>query len=343
VIDPLVTIVVPTIGGRDAYLRQAIASALGQQYTRLEVLVSDNASGDIRVESLVAEFADDRLAFRRNDVRLPMAAHFNECLGTARGPYVLILQDDDYLSPNYVDELVQLAAGDRAIAAGFGRTIIVDADGATLYALSPRSRGIEAGHKYALDMLLTRDGLRSHPMSMLADRQLLLESGGFLDAPHALGSDIAAAALLAASGRVAYSPRAEYFSRWHGANALGAALGPEAIISAVALAHSVRQQLGRPRYDGLALQHREHIAAAAEVAAVRFMLGPVLRTFRQRQGEATMDSLRLLAGHAHEFTPWTARAAWWYVRKRCWNDLRGDVGVRTLQYLTGRAVPWTNR
>ena len=53
---PLVTIVVPVYNGA-RYLRESLASIVGQTYTPLEIIVLDDASTD-ETPSIIASFAD---------------------------------------------------------------------------------------------------------------------------------------------------------------------------------------------------------------------------------------------------------------------------------------------
>jgi glycosyltransferase involved in cell wall biosynthesis len=103
VTEPLVTIAIPTFN-RAAKLRRAAGSALGQTHAAVEVLISDNASSD-ETEALCLELArsDQRVRYLRSPVNRGPTANFNRLFAEARGDYVMMLSDDDWLEADYVE------------------------------------------------------------------------------------------------------------------------------------------------------------------------------------------------------------------------------------------------
>jgi hypothetical protein len=102
--QPLVTIGIPTYE-RPVELERAVRSALVQDYGSLEVLVSDNASSDPGVQSVISRLAaaaDPRLRFVRQPSNIGPVANFEWLLGAASGHYFMWLSDDDWLDPQYV-------------------------------------------------------------------------------------------------------------------------------------------------------------------------------------------------------------------------------------------------
>jgi len=108
-VQPLVTLAVTTLNGSD-YLQEALRSVLSQDYTNLEILVSDNGSRDetpALAQALIKE--DPRARFRRNETTVPQHEHFNQCVQAARGVFFILLCDDDCINPRFVSELVGVA------------------------------------------------------------------------------------------------------------------------------------------------------------------------------------------------------------------------------------------
>ncbi len=99
---PAVTVGIPTYN-RSAGLQRALESILHQAEQDLEVIVSDNASTD-ETPHIVAQAAarDDRIHYLRHDVNQGLTANFNAVLGSARGRYVMLLADDDWIETDYV-------------------------------------------------------------------------------------------------------------------------------------------------------------------------------------------------------------------------------------------------
>lgn len=120
---PLVTIGIPTYNRADG-LRRAVGSALAQDYSPIEVVISDNGSSDGTAE-LVRQLAeaDQRVRSVRHQRNQGATANFMAALAAAGGAYFMWLADDDAVATNYVSECVRvLEAEPRAVlVAGVGR------------------------------------------------------------------------------------------------------------------------------------------------------------------------------------------------------------------------------
>jgi glycosyltransferase involved in cell wall biosynthesis len=135
---PLVSIVIATYRSRHDHLRAAIASALAQSMTDVEVIVSDDSPDDALSE-LVASFRDQRLRYRHNAPALGVARNHWVSFGEARGEFIVILNHDDLLEFRSVEVLMQaLRAEPRAVLA-FADHWIIDADGQRLLADTDRN------------------------------------------------------------------------------------------------------------------------------------------------------------------------------------------------------------
>ncbi len=112
---PLVTAVIPTFR-RPRLLARAMESVLAQSEPRIEVFVSDNASGDETADVLEAFAArDSRVRFVVQAENLGALANFQACVEHVRTPWVSLLSDDDALLPGfYAHALARLAAHPQA-------------------------------------------------------------------------------------------------------------------------------------------------------------------------------------------------------------------------------------
>ncbi|UGS26391.1 glycosyltransferase [Microbacterium resistens] len=127
--SPDITIVVP-LHNDEAWVRDAIRSALDQTWTSLEVICVDDASTDgtcAAVEQVQQTDARVRL-FRQESNR---TAYQARKLGVeqARGSYVLFLDGDDRLSSDAVEVAYTLARQNNADLVGFGVEVVSE-DGA---------------------------------------------------------------------------------------------------------------------------------------------------------------------------------------------------------------------
>ncbi|HZJ09893.1 MAG TPA: glycosyltransferase family 2 protein [Trueperaceae bacterium] len=190
---PRVTIGMPTYNRRDGYFPRALASALAQDYPRLEVLVCDNASTDGTAE-YIASLDDERLRYLRHELNIGANANFNSCLENATGDYFLLLHDDDLIDPTFVSRC--LAALGDGPDVGLVRTgsRVIGADGEVLAVNRTNTAGLDGAE------VMLRWFRRETPLylaSTLYNTRWLREIGGF-NSPHGLYQDVKATAMLMA-------------------------------------------------------------------------------------------------------------------------------------------------
>ena len=99
---PLVSVGLPVFNG-EAFLEDAIRSALGQTLGNLELILSDNASSD-RTAEICRDYAarDPRVQYFRNPRNLGAAANYNLAFSHARGRYFKWLAHDDRMLPSFL-------------------------------------------------------------------------------------------------------------------------------------------------------------------------------------------------------------------------------------------------
>jgi glycosyltransferase involved in cell wall biosynthesis len=90
-------------------LERAARSILGEQGLELELLVSDNDSPEPEVAAVCARLAalDPRVRILRHAKHVPIYQNFLRTIAAARGQYILLLADDDWLRPGALWALVQ--------------------------------------------------------------------------------------------------------------------------------------------------------------------------------------------------------------------------------------------
>ncbi len=91
---PLVSVVIPT-RDRNVEVRRAIASALRQTLSDLEVIIVDDGSTVPAREAVSADTTDSRLVFHRNESATGPSAARNTGTEMARGAFVAYLDSDD--------------------------------------------------------------------------------------------------------------------------------------------------------------------------------------------------------------------------------------------------------
>lgn len=105
---PLVSVVVPAYNVGTAFLRDAIASALGQTYGNLEVIVVNDASTDNTMEC-VGAFSDPRLRVIDLPENSGPSAARNAGTEAAKGEWMCYLDADDRMLPGMVERLLAIA------------------------------------------------------------------------------------------------------------------------------------------------------------------------------------------------------------------------------------------
>jgi hypothetical protein len=98
------SVLLPTRNG-GPYLENCIRSILDQGYTDLELIISDNANTDTTPE-VISKFANDpRVTVLRLEAPISVTDNWNNALFSAKGEYVLMMGDDDYLLPGYFTKM----------------------------------------------------------------------------------------------------------------------------------------------------------------------------------------------------------------------------------------------
>lgn len=108
---PLLSIMITTYK-RPFFLEQTIESAVHQKTgIQYEIVVVDN-NDDVTDEAtldIVRKYGDSGICYYRNAENLGAIGNFNRCLELANADWVLILNDDDTLEPEYVEEMMKIA------------------------------------------------------------------------------------------------------------------------------------------------------------------------------------------------------------------------------------------
>lgn len=217
---PLVSIVVAAHCSQAEHFSTALRSALAQSWPQLEVLIGDD-SPDERLRSLVDALLDTRLHYQHHVPALGVARNHWALFARARGEYIVVLNHDDWLAPDFVATMVDaLQRQPRAVLA-FCDHWVIDAAG--------RRQQAETDHN---SVVWGRAGLASglhQPLMGLLAAQTIPMAMGTLFRRSALPTQLPAHAgpaydlwltyLLARGGRGAcYEPRRLSAWRSHAGN-----------------------------------------------------------------------------------------------------------------------------
>ena len=170
-----------TVYRRTGYLEQALRSVLAQapgpEDMQIEVLIEGPDDPlQIEIEGSVHDIAGNRVRVHRLPNRAGHPEIFNVCLRRARGLWVHLLHDDDWLAPGFYTALCRGIREAPDIGAAFCRQTYVDENGESL-GLSP----LECESPGTIDGWLDRIGVscRLQAPSIAVRREVYERLGGY--------------------------------------------------------------------------------------------------------------------------------------------------------------------
>jgi GT2 family glycosyltransferase len=105
-----------------------ISSVLATKYSNFEVILVDNASTDSSLETAVKAFgADPRIKVVKNKLNLGFSGGNNVGFGYSKGDYIVFLNNDTVVDPDWLVYLVNALQNDPTI--GLAQSMILTIDG----------------------------------------------------------------------------------------------------------------------------------------------------------------------------------------------------------------------
>jgi glycosyltransferase involved in cell wall biosynthesis len=178
----LVSICIPFYKGKE-YVLQTLRSVMNQTWQQWELVITDDASGDGTAEEIdrfVAEAADPRIRFFRNEERLGMVDNWNKVLGRARGQYIKLVCGDDWLRPDCVERQVCALEANPSAALTTSSRMIVNSAGQPLFVRACyRKTGLYNGREAQRQGLLAGTNTIGDPVAVMFRAELLQRTGPF--------------------------------------------------------------------------------------------------------------------------------------------------------------------
>jgi len=107
------------------FIKRCLESVLAQRYPDKEIVVIDNASTDGTVDIL--EQFEDRCRVVYNDENIGFAAAQNQAIHVSRGEWVLTLNPDVLLLPDFISSLVEAGQMDPKVGTVCGKLLAISA------------------------------------------------------------------------------------------------------------------------------------------------------------------------------------------------------------------------
>ena len=164
--SPLVSVVTPVYNG-EKYLSECIESVLRQSYTNFEYIIVDNCSTD-RSEEIIKHYenSDERIRCIKNAKHLQVIQNWNSALQfiSPESKYCKIVHADDWIFPECLDQMVQLAENHSSVSIVSAYRLVedrVDLDGI------PISQKVLSGKDVCRQDLLGKLRVFGSPTSLL--------------------------------------------------------------------------------------------------------------------------------------------------------------------------------
>jgi hypothetical protein len=210
--DTLVSIGLPVRNGAEK-LEHLIQSLLAQSHSRLELVISDNASTDA-TEEICRAFAktDERVVYVRHPQNVGLLNNFKSTIERARGEFFRWISHDDLLEPTAIsrcldvmlsdDRLILVTAGYAYTTAGGIQTTVYE---------SQRLRSADCVERFAeMLRLLTTPGELVDPLYSLLRRR----SVAVIPRRNMLREDEIFAAKMALAGPWGHVPEVLAHRQW---------------------------------------------------------------------------------------------------------------------------------
>lgn len=192
---PLVSILIPTYNGEE-FIKTAIQSALEQTYPNLEIIISDDGSTDNTIKIAEAFQEKSSIPYRiLTHSNYGLVKNLNFCIKQAQGKYIKFIFQDDWLEPNCIEEMVNLAEQDPEIGLVFSpRQVVIHPNSTSDFICQSAYKGavnihqkwsnlkpIQWGQDLLSDPNCLIGGLNKigEPTTVLIPKQVFEELGGF--------------------------------------------------------------------------------------------------------------------------------------------------------------------
>lgn len=180
--NPKITIAIPTYR-RNHLIKNALDSVLNQKdFDNYEVIIVDNDDDfdNKELEKILREYNNEKISYYKNEKNIGMFGNWNRCIELAKGEYVAILNDDDWLEKDFLKE------GNAVIKDGFNDGIYI---GAKVVDLRVKEKNINNSIKSFIKKYIQLKNMRRLTInnfiignknnSYLLKKEKMIEIGGY--------------------------------------------------------------------------------------------------------------------------------------------------------------------
>jgi len=119
-----------TVYNSENHLRQTLDSLLAQDFSKFQLVISDDASDDGSPQ-ICSEYQskDARIRYIRNDKNVGFAGNLNRLISLASGKYFLYVSDHDLWHSSYISRCVKVLEESPQIVLCYSRTMLIASNG----------------------------------------------------------------------------------------------------------------------------------------------------------------------------------------------------------------------
>ena len=211
--DKVVTIGIP-IYKRLEFIPNVLRTVAAQDYPHIDLLISDNGMNGNSVKRIVDQHYTRPYRFRQNSETVSGSSHYNQLIENAAGEYVVILADDDEISPNFVSGLMQVFEKHPAASVALAREEILDFHGKVHWQSRDTVPEIMRGEDFIRSTWKTREYGYQSLCTFLAKTEKLKELGGFPEIWRASGDEDILMIKLVLGSSIGFNTRCAFRKRF---------------------------------------------------------------------------------------------------------------------------------
>jgi glycosyltransferase involved in cell wall biosynthesis len=211
--NPKVGIVIPSYG-RPAYLKQAVESAINQDYENLEVVVVDDLSPDGEVKAYLDRLNHPQVRCFINEKNLGTTANYDKGVRLLNDDveWALILDNDDFLDRSFVRTMIETRRKYPQSKAIYGRQIFITDDGDRIEKPETPPE-LESAEDYVLLRCRGKRDIRSS--AVFFNLEQFRRMGGYPQFPSGMSTDTVLIFALAFDNQLAFSGDSHIYIRVH--------------------------------------------------------------------------------------------------------------------------------
>lgn len=180
---PLVSVCIPTYNAAD-FIKETIGSVSNSVYSKIEIIVNDDASVDNTAE-IVKNIPDKRIQLFENSINMGAPTNWNRSLKKASGEFIGLLNHDDLFGPFWITFAVHTLQKYTHIGWVASAFVILDEKGRTSRFISRFAETREYSPRESFSIIAKLDGLA--PGCIF--RRKILEEVGYYDEKAGPGAD----------------------------------------------------------------------------------------------------------------------------------------------------------